>query len=68
MAIVRAASYSGRVPQLVDEHLYRPATHAALALAAGARRLQSGRLGTYVAYLVALVVALLLAVKVGILG
>ena len=66
--IVRGASYSGRVPQLVDEHLYRPATHVALTLAASARRLQSGRLGTYVAYLVALVVTLLLAVKVGILG
>ena len=33
-----------------------------------ARRLQSGRLGTYVAYLVGLVVALLAAAKLGWIG
>jgi hydrogenase-4 component B len=66
--IVRSASYTGRVPHLADEYLYRPTTNTALALASVARRLQSGRLGTYVAYLVGLVVALLLAIKLGALG
>jgi hypothetical protein len=66
--VVRSASYTGRVPHLVDEYLYRPTTNTALTLASVARRLQSGRLGTYVAYLVGLVVALLFAIKIGALG
>jgi hydrogenase-4 component B len=66
--VIQSASYTGQVPHLVDRYLYRPATTTALALAASARRLQSGRLGTYVTYLVALVVALLLAIKLEILG
>lgn len=66
--IVQRAAYRGRVPQLIDEQLYRPVTALALALAASARRLQSGRLGTYVAYLVGLVVVLLLAVELGAIG
>lgn len=66
--VVRSVTYTGRVPHLVDEYVYRPVTVAALRLAAASRRVQSGRLGTYVAYLGALVVALLLAVKLGALG
>ncbi|MFN8224726.1 MAG: proton-conducting transporter membrane subunit [Gaiellales bacterium] len=66
--VVRSASYTGRVPQLVDEWLYRPTTAAALSLAAVARRLQSGRLGTYVAYLVWLLLVSLGAVKLGVIG
>ncbi len=66
--VVLRAAYRGRVPQLIDERLYRPVTASALELAARARRLQSGRLGTYVAYLVGLVVALLLAVELGVIG
>ena len=39
------------------------------AAAAGqARRLQTGRLGTYVAYLIALVLVLLTAAKIGLVG
>jgi hydrogenase-4 component B len=66
--VIQSASYTGQVPNLVDKYLYRPTTTTALALAAGARRLQTGRLGTYVAYLVAVVVTLLLAIKLGVLG
>ncbi len=35
---------------------------------AWARRLQSGRLGTYVAYLIGLVVVLLTAARIGVIG
>ncbi len=66
--VVQEVSYSGRVPQLMDEHLYRPIHRGALAGAAWARRLQSGRLSAYVAYLVGLVLVLLLAVRIGVLG
>jgi hydrogenase-4 component B len=66
--VVQEASYSGRVPHLLDERVYRPAVDAVLVTARHARRLQTGRLGTYVAYLIALVVALLAAARAGILG
>jgi hydrogenase-4 component B len=66
--IVQEVSYSGRVPHLLDERLYRPAVTLGLDAARHARRLQTGRLGSYVAYLIALVVVLLLAVKVGAIG
>jgi hydrogenase-4 component B len=66
--VVQEVSYSGHVPHLFDEYLYRPVTELALAGAARTRRLQSGRLGTYVAYLIALVVVLLSAAKLGVIG
>jgi hypothetical protein len=65
---VQDVSYSGHVPHLIDDHLYRPVTRAALAGALHARRLQSGRLGTYVAYLIGLVVVLLTAARIGVIG
>jgi hydrogenase-4 component B len=66
--VVQEVSYSGRVPQLADEWLYRPVARHALSAAHSARRLQSGRLGTYVAYLIGLVLALLILARIGILG
>ena len=66
--VVQRVTYIGRVPHLIDVHLYRPVTGGALLAASWARRLQSGRLGTYVAYLIGLVVALLLAVRIGAIG
>ena len=66
--VVQEVSYSGRVPQLADEWLYRPVSRSALQGARWARRLQSGRLGAYVAYLIGLVLVLLLAVRIGVLG
>jgi hypothetical protein len=66
--VVQAVSYQGHVPHLIEERLYRPATRASLGLAVHARRLQSGRLGTYIAYLIALVLVLLVAARVGVIG
>lgn len=66
--VVQEVSYTGRVPHLIDVYLYRPVTSGALLAAAWARRLQSGRLGTYVAYLVGLVLVLLTAVRIGLIG
>ncbi len=66
--VVQDVSYEGRVPHLIDAHLYRPVTDGALLAASWARRLQSGRLGAYVAYLIALVVVLLVAVRIGVIG
>ena len=66
--VVQDVSYEGRVPHLIDVYLYRPVTGGALVAAAWARRLQSGRLGTYVAYLAGLVLVLLVAVRIGALG
>ena len=62
---MREVVYEGRVPHLFEERLYRPVTAVAMRGAHHARRLQSGRLGTYVGYLVGLVLALLTAAKLG---
>ena len=66
--VVQEVAYSGRIPQLFDERLYRPVIRSALVAASHARRLQTGRLGTYVAYLIALVLVLLVAAKIGLIG
>jgi hydrogenase-4 component B len=66
--VVREVAYSGRVPHLIDDHVYRPTVRVAQAGAARARRLQSGRLGVYVFYLVGLVVVLLGAARLGVIG
>jgi hydrogenase-4 component B len=66
--VLQEVGYRGRVPHLVDEHVYRPVTAGALRGAEVARRLQTGRIGTYVAYLIALVLGLLLVVRLGIVG
>ena len=65
---VQEVSYSGRVPQLLEEQVLEPAVRLALGGAAQARRLQTGRLGTYAVYLIALVLVLLVAAKVGLIG
>ena len=65
---MQEVTYSGRVPQLIDERLYVPAVRTAVAAARHARRLQTGHLGTYVGYLIALVLVLLAAAKVGLIG
>jgi NADH:ubiquinone oxidoreductase subunit 5 (subunit L)/multisubunit Na+/H+ antiporter MnhA subunit len=66
--VLREVSYRGHVPHLIDERVYRPVVRLSLASAARARRLQSGSLGTYVVYLIALVVALLAAARIGLIG
>ncbi len=66
--IVTGVSYHGEVPNLIDERVYGPVARWSLTGAAYARRLQSGTLGTYVAYLIGLVVAVLVAGRIGWLG
>jgi len=66
--VVQEVSYEGRVPHLFEERLYRPVTALAMGGAHHARRMQSGRLGTYVAYLLVLVLVALGAAKLGIVG
>jgi hydrogenase-4 component B len=66
--VVREVAYSGQVPHLIDDYVYRPTARVAQAGAARARRLQSGRLGVYVFYLVGLVVVLLGAARLGMFG
>jgi hydrogenase-4 component B len=66
--VVQEVTYSGHVPHLIDERVYRPVAELSLAAAAHARRLQSGSLGTYVVYLIGLVVVLLAAARIGVIG
>jgi hydrogenase-4 component B len=64
-SVVTQVSYHGEVPNLIDERLYRPVTRWSLAAAGRARRLQSGSLGVYAAYLIGLVIAVLIAAQAG---
>ncbi len=66
--VAQEVHYKARVPHLFEERLYRPVVMLALRSATGARLLQTGRLGTYVAYLIGLVVVLLAAAKLGVIG
>ena len=65
---MREVFYSGHVPHLIEDRLYAPLERVSLAVAAHARRLQSGSLGTYVSYLAGLVLALLAAARLGLIG
>jgi hydrogenase-4 component B len=66
--VLQEVRYSGRVPHLIEERLYVPAARLSLLGAAWARRLQSGSLGMYVAYLIGLVLVLLAAARLGVIG
>ncbi len=66
--VVQEIAYRGHVPHLIDEHVYRPVIRVSLFAAARARRLQSGSLAAYVAYLAALVIVLLAAARLGVIG
>lgn len=66
--LLRSVRYSGEVPHLFDTLLYEPVQRRALAIAAVARRLQSGSVRTYAAYLLALVLLALVLARVGVLG
>jgi hydrogenase-4 component B len=66
--VLQEISYRGHVPHLIEERLYVPAARLSLAAAAWARRLQSGSLGMYVAYLIALVLVLLAVARLGVIG
>jgi hydrogenase-4 component B len=66
--VLQEVAYSGHVPHLIEERVYRPIERASVFGAAHARRLQTGSIGTYVVYLIALVIALLAAVRLGLIG
>jgi hydrogenase-4 component B len=65
---MQEVTYTGQVPHLIEERIYGPTSRLALAAAARIRRLQSGSLGTYVAYLIGLVLVLLAATRWGLVG
>jgi hydrogenase-4 component B len=63
--MVQQITYSGHVPSLVDTVLYEPAIRAGLRAAAVARRLQTGNVRTYAAYLLGVVLGLLVLARTG---
>lgn len=65
--VVTEIAYRADIPHLFDTLLYEPLHRRALRAAATARRLQSGSLHTYLAYLLALVIVLLASVRLGVL-
>jgi hydrogenase-4 component B len=66
--VLQEVVYSGNVPHLIEDRLYRPVERFGFRAAVHARRLQSGSVGTYVAYLIGLVIVLLLVVRLGAIG
>lgn len=66
--LVGSVFYRGEVPHRFDTHLYRPLRAWALAVAATVRRIQSGSVRAYAAYLLALVLAMLVLLRVGAIG
>ncbi len=66
--LVRSVAYSGEVPHLFDTALYRPARQLALSGARVARRIQSGSVRAYAAYLLTLLLVLLALVRTGAIG
>jgi hypothetical protein len=66
--VLQEVAYTGHVPHLIEERVYRPVERWGFRAAGHARRLQSGSIGTYIAYLIGLVIVLLLAVRLGAIG
>ena len=66
--IVQRITYRSHVPGRIEDLVYRPLVSGALRAADVASRLQTGRLRDYVAYIVAMVIALLIAVRSGWIG
>ena len=66
--VLRSVTYRGEVPHLFDTALYRPVRRRALEGARIARRIQSGSVRGYAAYLLVLLLVALVAVRVGVIG
>jgi hydrogenase-4 component B len=66
--VLRSVTYRGEVPHLFDTALYRPLHRRALEGARLVRRIQSGSVRAYAAYLLGLLLMVLLAVRVGVIG
>jgi hydrogenase-4 component B len=65
---LRSVRYHGEIPHLFDTLLYGPVQRGALASAAMARRLQSGSIRAYAAYLLVLLLGVLVMVRAGAIG
>ena len=65
---LQSIRYRGEIPHLFDTLLYGPVQRGALAGALLARRLQSGSVRAYAAYLLALLLGLLVLVRIGAIG
>jgi len=65
---LQSIRYRGDIPHLFDTLLYGPVQRGALAGALVARRLQSGSVRAYAGYLLALLLGLLVAVRIGAIG
>lgn len=65
---LQSIRYRGEIPHLFDTLLYGPVQRGALAGALVARRLQSGSVRAYAAYLLALLLGLLILVRIGAIG
>ncbi len=65
---LQSVRYRGEIPHLFDTLLYGPVQRGALAGALVARRLQSGSVRAYAAYLLALLLGLLVLVRMGAIG
>ncbi len=66
--LVQSVLYRGEIPHLFDTVLYGPLRRSALTGARVARRIQSGSVRAYAAYLLALMLGLLLLVRTGAIG
>ena len=65
---LQSLRYRNEIPHLFDTLLYRPVQRGALRGALVARRLQSGSVRAYAAYLLALLLALLVLARIGAIG
>jgi hydrogenase-4 component B len=66
--LLQSIRYRGEIPHLFDTLLYGPVQRGALTGARFARRLQSGSVRAYAAYLLALLLSLLVLVRTGAIG
>jgi hydrogenase-4 component B len=66
--LVQSVHYRGEVPHLFDTAVYGPLQRGALAGARMARRIQSGSVRAYAAYLLGLMLVLLALVRAGAIG
>jgi hydrogenase-4 component B len=66
--LVRSVSYRGEIPHLFDTVLYGPVRRGALSGARVARRLQSGSVRAYAAYLLVLLLVMLALARTGAIG
>jgi hydrogenase-4 component B len=64
--LVRSAEHSSEIPHLFDEALFRPALRSVLAANRVVRRMQSGSLRAYLAYLLVTLTVVLAIVRLGV--